>query len=181
MKLFFPLRGAGVPDNGRPTGATMKSELSKLLKGHTARKRQEKDLENAEEKKHETFKAQAVSAIEKVIGPALSALSQELKDHGHEADVSLLSSKDSYPSVHLSFRLIDKDEPQDSGSASRLSFSTTPAQDRFEVRSEIWGREGKETGLGNTGQPETKTIAEVDSDWVTKQALSFVSCVLERA
>jgi hypothetical protein len=159
----------------------MKSELSKLLKGHTAKKRREKDLENAEEKKHQTFKAQAASAIEKVIAPALSALSEELREHGHEADVSLLSSADSYPSVHLSFRLIDQDEPQDAGSASRLSFSTTPSQDQFEVRSEIWGREGKETGLGNTGKPETKTIAEVDSEWVTRQALSFVSCVLDRA
>jgi hypothetical protein len=159
----------------------MKSELSKLLKGHTAKKRREKDLEDAEEKKHETFKAQAVSTIEKVIAPALSALGQELREHGHEADVSMLSSADSYPSVHFSFRLIDADAPQDAGSASRLSFSTTPTQDRFEVHTEIWGREGKETGLGNTGKPETKPIAEVEAAWVTAQALSFVGCVLERA
>jgi len=159
----------------------MKDELNELLKSHAAKKRRERDFENAEESWHEAFKALASDTIEKVITPALSALSQELKGHGHEADVSLLASTDSYPSVHLSFRLIDRDDPQEQASASRLSFSTTPAQDKFEVRTEIWGREGKETGLGNTGKPEMKPIAEVNAEWVTKQALSFVGSVLERA
>lgn len=159
----------------------MKDELNELLKGHAAKKQRAKDFEDAEENRHEKFKALASGTIEKVIAPALSALSQELKSHGHEADVSLLASTDSYPSVHLSFRLIDRNDPQEQASASRLSFSTTPAQDKFEVRTEIWGREGKETGLGNTGKPEVKPISEVNADWVTKQALSFVGSVLERA
>jgi hypothetical protein len=159
----------------------MKDELSQLLKNHTAKKRREKDYEEAEENRHTTFKALASDTIEKVIAPTLTALSQELRSHGHEADVSLLASTDSYPSVHLSFRLIDRDDPQEQASASRLSFSTTPAQDKFEVRTEIWGREGKETSLSNTGKPEARRIAEVDADWVTAQGLSFVSCVLDRA
>jgi hypothetical protein len=159
----------------------MKDELSQLLQDHAAKKRRVKDFEDAEESRHEKFKVLALDTIEKVIAPALTALGQELKGHGHEADVSLLASTDSYPSVHLSFRLINREDPQEQSSASRLSFSTTPAQDKFEVRTEIWGREGKETGLGNTGKPEMKPIAEVTTDWVTKQALSFVSSVLERA
>lgn len=159
----------------------MSDELNKLMKGYTAKKQQEKDLESAEENNHAAFKALAVNAIQKVIVPALTALCQELRSHGHEANVSLLASTESYPSVHLSFRLIDRDDPQDPASASRLTFSTTPTQDRFEVHTEIWGREGKETGLGNTGRPAEKAIAEVDAEWVTKQAMSFVSCVLEKA
>jgi len=159
----------------------VKDELSKLLKGHRAKRRLEKDVEDAEEKGHQAFQALAVNAIEKVIAPALQALSQELKGHGHEADVLLLVGTDSFPSAHLSFRIIDQDDPQDSASASRLSFSTTTSQDMFEVRTEIWGREGKETSLSNTGKPEARRIAEVDADWVTAQGLSFVSCVLDRA
>jgi len=158
----------------------MKDELNKLLKDHFAKRRQEKDVEDAEEKSHQEFQALAVDAIEKVIAPALKALSQELKGHGHEADVSLLVGTDSYPSVHLSFRIVDRDDPHDPANASRLSFSTTTSQDKFEVRTEIWGREGKEAG-SNAGKPEAKPIAEVDAEWVTAQGLSFVSCVLERA
>ncbi|HET9386716.1 MAG TPA: hypothetical protein VFO67_16405 [Gemmatimonadales bacterium] len=159
----------------------MKDELSRLLKAHGAKRRQEKDVEEAEEKGHQVFQALAVDTIEKVIAPALEALSQELKGHGHEADVSLRVGTEAYPSAHLSFRIINRDDPLDPASASRLSFTTTPSQDRFEVRTEIWGREGKETGLINTGNPETRRIAEIDAGWVTAQGLSFVGCVLDRA
>lgn len=158
----------------------MKDELSKLLHDHVAKRRREKDVEDAEEQDHQAFQALAVGAIEKVIAPALKALSQELKGHGHEADVSLLVGTDSYPSVHLSFRIVDQDGPDDPVSASRLSFSTTTSQDNFEVRTEVWGREGKET-CSNTGNPEARPIAKVDAEWVTAQGLAFVRCVLDRA
>lgn len=158
----------------------MKDELNKLLNDRIAKRRQEKDVEDAEEKGHQEFLALAVDAIEKVIAPALEALSQELKGHGHEAGVSLLVGTDSYPSAQLSFRIVDRDDPHDLTSASQLSFSTTASQDKFVVRTEIWGREGKEAG-SNTGKPEARPIAEVDAEWVTAQGMSFVRCVIDRA
>lgn len=158
----------------------MKDELDRLLKDHVAKRRREKDVEDAEEQDHHAFQALAVGTIEKVIAPALKALSQELTGHGHEASVSLVVGTDSYPSVHLSFRIIDQDGPDDPASASRLSFSTTTSQDKFEVRTEIWGREGKETG-SHTGNPEARLIADVDAGWVNAQGLAFVRCVLDRA
>ena len=158
----------------------MKDELKKLLNDHSAKRRREQDIEDAEEKGHQDFKVLAVDAIEKVIAPSLTALSQELKGHGHEASVSLLVGADSYPSAHLSFRIVDRDDPTGAASASRLSFSTTSSQDKFEVTTEIWGREGKESG-SHSGKPEARPIAAVDAEWVTAQGLSFVGCVLERA
>ena len=158
----------------------MKDALNKLLKAHTAKKRRNQDVEDAEEKDHREFQASAVVAIEKVIGPALTALSRELVAHGHESSVSLRVGKDSYPSAHLSFRIGDPDDPNGAASASQLSISTTASQDRFEVTSEIWGREGKDA-KDNTGKPESRPIAEVDAKWVTAQGLSFVSCVLDRS
>jgi hypothetical protein len=159
----------------------MKDELNKLLNDHIAKRRREKDAEDAEEKGHQEFQVLAVDTIEKVIAPALTALSRELKDHGHEASVSLLVGAESYPSAHLSFLIVNRDDPHGPASASRLSFSTTPSQDKFEVRTEIWGREGKEAGLSNAGKPEARRMAEIDGEWVTAQGLSFVSCVLDRA
>ena len=159
----------------------MKDKLSQMLKDHSARRRLEKDVEDAEETGHQEFQARAVVVIEKVIAPALKALSQELKSHGHDAAVSLLVGTDSYPSAHLSFRIVDRDNPEGPESASRISFSTTTSQDKFEVRTEIWGREGKEISRNESGKPETRPLAEVDADWVTAQALCFVGSVLERA
>lgn len=156
----------------------MKDELSKLMKDHTAKMRREKDAEDAEETGHQEFHVLAVGVIEKVIAPALKALSQELKSHGHDAGVSLLVGTDSYPSAHLSFRIVGQDDTHSHASASRLSFSTTTSQDKFEVRTEIWGREGKESGLGHS---ESRPMAKVDAEWVTAQGLAFVSSVLDRA
>jgi len=158
----------------------MKDELDKLLKSHVAKRRLEKDVEDAEEQGHQAFQALAVNTIENVIAPALQALCQELKGHGHEAGVSLLVGLDSYPSAHLSFLIVDQDDSSGAASASRLSFSTTSSQDKFEVKTEIWGREGKEAG-SNSGKPEARPIAEVDAEWVTAQGLAFVSSVLDRA
>ncbi len=158
----------------------MKNELNQLLKEHKAKRRRELDVEDAEEQGHQKFQVLAVNAIEKVIGPALMVLGKELKDHGHEAGVSLLVGVDAYPSAHLSFLIVDQDETHSAASASRLSFSTTASQDKFEIRSEIWGREGKEAGT-NAGKPEAKPIAEVDAAWVTAQGMAFIRHVLERA
>ena len=158
----------------------MKDALNKLLKAHTAKKRRNQDVEDAEEKDHREFQASAVIAIEKVIGPALTALSRELVAHGHESSVSLRVGKDSYPSAHLSFRIGDPDDPNGAASASQLSISTTASQDKFEVTSEIWGREGKDA-KNNTDKRESRPIAGVDAKWVTAQGLSFVSCVLDRS
>jgi len=158
----------------------VKDALNKLLKAHTATKRRKQNVEDAEEKDHQKFQASAVVAIEKVIGPALAALSRELVAHGHASDVSLRVGKDSYPSAHLSFRIGDPDDPDGAASASRLSFSTTASEDKFEITTEIWGREGKDA-KNDTGKREARPIAEVDTKWVTAQALSFVSCVLDRS
>ena len=158
----------------------MNDELNKLLDDHTAKRRRAKDVEDAEEKGHADFKIVAVEAIEKVIGPALKALCTILTNHGHQADVSLLTGTDSYPSAHLSFRVVDRDDPDGAASASRLSFSTSGSQDRFVVATEIWGREGREAE-SQSGKPESKLIPEVNTAWVTTQGLSFVSCVLERS
>jgi hypothetical protein len=158
----------------------MQDKLNKLLNDHTAKRQRAKDAEDAEEKGHADFKILAVNAIEKVIAPALNALCKILTGHGHQADVSLLTDTDSYPSAHLSFRVVDQDDPDGAASASRLSFSTSGSQDRFVVTTEIWGSEGREAE-SQTGKPESRPIAEVDTSWVTDQALSFVSCVLERA
>lgn len=158
----------------------MSDELDKLLQGHTAKRRREKDVEDAEEKDHQDFQALALDAIEKVIAPALKTLSLELKGHGHEAGVSLLIGAESYPSAHLSFRIVEQDDAQGTANASRLSFSTTITQNMFEVSTEIWGREGKDAG-SHTSKLDSRRIAEVDSAWVTAQGLAFVARVLDRA
>jgi hypothetical protein len=158
----------------------MKDKLDKLFKDHIAKRRREQDVEDAEEKDHREFQVLAVDAIEKVIAPSLNALSRELKGHGHEAEVSLVVGADSYPSAHLSFRIGDRDDPHGAASASRLSFSTTASQSKFEITTEIWGREGREQG-GRSGKLGSRPIAEVDAEWVTAQGLSFVSSVLDRA
>jgi hypothetical protein len=164
----------------KQTGAAMSHELDKLLQNHTAKRRREKDAEDAEEKGHQEFRVLAVDAIEKVIAPALKTLSLELKGHGHEASVSIRVGADAYPSAHLTFRIVDQDDAQGAASVSRLSFSTTVSQDKFEVSTEIWGREGKDAG-NNTIKLDSKRITEVDSSWVTAQGLTFVGCVLDRA
>jgi hypothetical protein len=160
--------------------AAVKDALNKLLKAHTAKRRKKQDVEDAEEKDHQVFQASAVKAIEKVIGPTLSALSRELEGHGHEASVSLRVGKDSFPSAHLSFRIGDRDDPNGAASASRLSFSTTASQNKFEVTTEIWGRQGKDAE-NNTSKLESRPLAEVDTAWVTAQGLLFVSGVLDRS
>jgi hypothetical protein len=160
--------------------AAVKDALNKLLKAHTAKRRRKQDAEDAEEKDHQVFQASAVNAIEKVIGPTLMALSRELEGHGHEAAVSLRVGKDSFPSAHLSFRIGDRDDPNGAASASRLSFSTTASQNKFEVTTEIWGRQGKDAE-NNTSKLESRPIAEVDAAWVTAQGLLFVSGVLDRS
>lgn len=158
----------------------MKDALSKLLKAHSAKQRKKRDIEDAEEKDHREFQVAAVNAIEKVIGPALTSLSEELGQHGHRAGVSLRIGTDSFPSAHLTFRIGDPDDPSGAVSESRLSISTTASQNKFEVTTEVWGRHGKDSE-NSASKLESRSIADVDTKWVMAQGLAFVSTVLDRA
>lgn len=160
-------------------GAIVKKELNRMFARHKSKRRLAKEAEDAEESHHRQLQTEAVAAIERVIGPALQSLSEELKGRGHEAGVSLLLTNDSSPSAHLSFRIAD--DPHGPENASRLSFATTAAEDSFEVTAEVWGREGREPLAGKAARRETRTIPNVNADWVTARAVAFVGCVLDRA
>ena len=157
----------------------MPSDVEKMFSDFQARKLREKEAQDESAAKHQAFRDKAISVINQHIAPALRGISVELKQHGHESEVSLVVDNCSYPSVNLSFRLISK-KPHTNTTPSLMTFATTTSEDRVEVRTEIWGAKGKDESHSYRGAPNFKLLDEVTEKWVKAQTLSFVGSVLSK-
>lgn len=159
----------------------MKEELDKLFEERSDRKQKERDVENAKETKETQFRDVANGVINNVIGPALKEFQTELKKRGNESDVTLQVDKYSQPSARLTFRVIDESPTRKVLNPSKISFSTTTTEDKFEVRREVWTMKGKEDAQAYGGGHSSRAISEVDEAWVRSQVLAFINAVLSGA
>lgn len=151
-------------------------ELDKIFSDFERRKQREKEAQDKKDAKHKAFRIVAVKIINEKVAPLLKEISAHIKDHGHEAKVSLLIDGYSYPRVSMSFQVVCEDLQCHTG-ISKISFFTATSEDRMEVNGEIWGKSGKSKCSSSDGQC-FKLLSEVTPEWVKKQVLYFVGAVL---
>jgi hypothetical protein len=143
---------------------------------------------SAESKKNESLnknskdrevQQSAIAYIQERIAPVLNEVCGQLEARGHEASVQLNLDQYSYPSAHLTFRVVN-DEPHSYVSKSKLSFVLTQTKTGIEVQREIVSRSGSGSSRGHSGAQQSKSFSDLTSDWAKEQALSFVAEVLKQ-